>query len=166
MVAGKDFRQFSHAPGERITASARNSAGEPAPSGKVACWLAHRVHFPRSRVRIAALNRNDALYIGPATAANHRPELEKEPSVANIKSQMKRILTNKKATDRNKAVKSELRTAIRATREAVAAGDKDKATSALLLASKKLDKAASKGVIHKNQAANKKSAIARQVGAL
>lgn len=86
--------------------------------------------------------------------------------MANIKSQIKRILTNKKSTDRNKAVRSELRTAVRATREAVIAGDKGKAAAALLLASKKLDKAASKGVIHKNQAANKKSAIAKQVNAL
>jgi small subunit ribosomal protein S20 len=86
--------------------------------------------------------------------------------VANIKSQIKRIGTNKKAQDRNKAVKSEVKTAIRATREAVKAGDKDKAAASLLLASKKLDKAASKGVIHKNQAANKKSAIAKQVSAL
>ncbi|TXN32843.1 MULTISPECIES: 30S ribosomal protein S20 [Lacisediminihabitans] len=86
--------------------------------------------------------------------------------MANIKSQIKRIGTNKKAQDRNKAVKSEVKTAIRATREAVKAGDKDKATASLLLASKKLDKAASKGVIHKNQAANKKSAIAKQVSAL
>ena len=86
--------------------------------------------------------------------------------MANIKSQIKRILTNQKATDRNRAVKSELRTAVRATRTAIATGDKDKATAALLLASKKLDKAASKGVIHQNQAANKKSAIAKQVAAL
>ncbi|HEY8914150.1 30S ribosomal protein S20 [Lacisediminihabitans sp.] len=86
--------------------------------------------------------------------------------MANIKSQIKRIGTNKKAQDRNKAVKSEVKTAIRATREAVKAGDKDKAAASLLLASKKLDKAASKGVIHKNQAANKKSAIAKQVSAL
>jgi small subunit ribosomal protein S20 len=86
--------------------------------------------------------------------------------VANIKSQIKRIGTNKKAQDRNKAVKSELKTAIRAAREAIVAGDKDKATTTLALASKKLDKAASKGVIHKNQAANRKSAIAKQVGAL
>ncbi|GAB3138807.1 30S ribosomal protein S20 [Marisediminicola antarctica] len=86
--------------------------------------------------------------------------------MANIKSQMKRILTNQKATDRNRAVKSELRTAVRATRTAITSGDKDKATAALLLASKKLDKAASKGVIHQNQAANKKSAIAKQVAAL
>ncbi len=86
--------------------------------------------------------------------------------MANIKSQMKRIRTNEKAHERNKAVKSELKTAIRRTREAIAAGDKDQAAAALARASKKLDKAASKGVIHKNQAANRKSAIARQVSAL
>jgi small subunit ribosomal protein S20 len=86
--------------------------------------------------------------------------------VANIKSQIKRNGTNKKAQERNKAVKSQLKTAIRATREAVSAGDKDKATAALRLAAKKIDKAASKGVIHKNQAANRKSAIAKQVAAL
>ena len=86
--------------------------------------------------------------------------------MANIKSQIKRIGTNKKANERNKAVKSQLKTAIRATREAVVAGDKDKAVSALNFATKKLDKAASKGVIHKNQAANKKSAIAKQVASL
>lgn len=86
--------------------------------------------------------------------------------MANIKSQIKRNRTNKKAQDRNKAVKSELKTAIRATRDAVTAGDKDKATAALRLAAKKIDKAASKGVIHKNQAANRKSAIAKQVAAL
>jgi small subunit ribosomal protein S20 len=86
--------------------------------------------------------------------------------VANIKSQIKRIGTNKKAHERNKAVKSELKTAVRATREAIVAGDKDKAASALKYASKKLDKAVSKGVIHKNQAANRKSAIAKQVSAL
>jgi len=86
--------------------------------------------------------------------------------VANIKSQIKRIGTNKKAQERNKAVKSEVKTAVRATREAITAGDKDKATATLLVATKKLDKAASKGVIHKNQAANRKSAIAKQVAAL
>ena len=86
--------------------------------------------------------------------------------MANIKSQIKRIGTNKKATERNKAVKSELKTHIRAVRTAVTAGDKDKAIAALGLATKKLDKAVSKGVIHKNQAANRKSAIAKQVGAL
>ena len=86
--------------------------------------------------------------------------------MANIKSQIKRIGTNKKAQERNKAVKSEFKTAIRATRTAIAAGDKEKATAALAFASKKLDKAVSKGVVHKNQAANKKSAIAKAVASL
>jgi small subunit ribosomal protein S20 len=86
--------------------------------------------------------------------------------VANIKSQIKRNKTNEKARLRNKAVKSELKTAIRRTREAVAAGDAEKATEAARLATKKLDKAVSKGVIHKNQAANKKSALAQSVSAL
>ena len=79
---------------------------------------------------------------------------------------MKRILTNKKAQDRNKAVKSEVKTAVRQARAAIATGDKKAASEALVLASKKLDKAAAKGVIHQNQAANRKSAIAKQVAAL
>ncbi|MEA9985340.1 MULTISPECIES: 30S ribosomal protein S20 [Subtercola] len=86
--------------------------------------------------------------------------------MANIKSQIKRIGTNKKAQERNKAVKSELKTAIRAVKSSVAAGDLEKAASALLIAGKKLDKAASKGVIHKNQAANRKSSISKSVAAL
>ncbi|KAM9865357.1 30S ribosomal protein S20 [Leucobacter aridicollis] len=83
--------------------------------------------------------------------------------MANIKSQIKRIKTNAKATERNKAYKSELRTVIRKTREAVIAGDKEAAESSLKVASRKLDKAVSKGVIHKNQAANRKSKLAAQV---
>jgi small subunit ribosomal protein S20 len=83
--------------------------------------------------------------------------------VANIKSQIKRIKTNEKARQRNKAVKSELKTAIRRTREAVEAGDTEKAAEAARVAARKLDKAVSKGVIHKNQAANKKSALASSV---
>jgi small subunit ribosomal protein S20 len=86
--------------------------------------------------------------------------------VANIKSQIKRIGTNKKAQERNKAVKSEFKTAIRAARLAITSGDKDKAVATLAVASRKLDKAVSKGVIHRNQAANKKSAIAKSVQAL
>ncbi|WP_263120464.1 30S ribosomal protein S20 [Cellulomonas fimi] len=86
--------------------------------------------------------------------------------MANIKSQIKRIRTNEAARLRNKAVKSELKTYIRRVREAVAGGDKDAATSALTVASKKLDKAVSKGVIHENQAANKKSALAKAVHTL
>lgn len=86
--------------------------------------------------------------------------------MANIKSQIKRIRTNEKARLRNKAVKSELKTFVRRVRESVAAGDKDAAGVALVAASKKLDKAVSKGVIHANQAANKKSALAKSVNAL
>ncbi|RWZ61248.1 30S ribosomal protein S20 [Labedella populi] len=86
--------------------------------------------------------------------------------MANIKSQIKRIGTNKKAQERNKAVKSELKTAIRSTRTAITAGDKEKAVAFLKIAGRKLDKAVSKGVIHKNQAANKKAAIASKVAAL
>jgi small subunit ribosomal protein S20 len=86
--------------------------------------------------------------------------------VANIKSQIKRIGTNEKARLRNKAVKTELKTHVRRVREAVAAGDKDAAATALATASKKLDKAAGKGVVHANQAANRKSALAKQVSGL
>ena len=88
------------------------------------------------------------------------------PNVANIKQQLKRIKTNEKRTDRNKAVKSELRTWIRKFREASDAGDRDAAQQALKKASTKLDKATSKGVIHANQAANKKSAMARKAATL
>ncbi|GAA1971374.1 30S ribosomal protein S20 [Kitasatospora viridis] len=83
--------------------------------------------------------------------------------MANIKSQIKRNKTNEKARLRNKAVKSELKTALRKAREAAAAGETEKAVELARAASKKLDKAVSKGVIHKNQAANKKSAITKQV---
>lgn len=86
--------------------------------------------------------------------------------MANIKSQIKRIGTNKKAQERNKAVRSEVKTAVRVTREAVAAGDAAKAQAALVVATKKLDKATSKGVIHANNAANRKSAIAKAVAEL
>jgi small subunit ribosomal protein S20 len=80
--------------------------------------------------------------------------------VANIKSQIKRNKTNETARLRNQSTKSSLRTAIRSFREAVASGEKDKASELLVSTSKKLDKAASAGVIHANQAANKKSAMA------
>ncbi|MDA9786504.1 30S ribosomal protein S20 [Pontimonas sp.] len=86
--------------------------------------------------------------------------------MANIKSQIKRIKTNQKATERNRSVKSEVKTSVRQAREAIKAGDKDKAQAAVKLATKKLDKAVSKGVLHKNQAANRKSAIAKQAASL
>jgi small subunit ribosomal protein S20 len=80
--------------------------------------------------------------------------------VANIKSQIKRNKQNEVARLRNKAVKSELKTAVRRFRVAAEAGDAEKTTAALRSASKLLDKAASKGIIHANQAANRKSAMA------
>ena len=75
--------------------------------------------------------------------------------MANIKSQMKRIKTNQVRTERNRAYKSELRTWIRKFREAAESGDKAAAADALRAASTKLDKAVTKGVIHKNQAASR-----------
>jgi small subunit ribosomal protein S20 len=86
--------------------------------------------------------------------------------VANIKSQLKRIKTNEKARQRNVAVKSALKTSVRRFRAAADAGDAAAATAALETASKQLDKAASKGVIHKNQAANRKSGMAKRLAGL
>ena len=86
--------------------------------------------------------------------------------MANIKSQIKRNRTNEKARQRNKAVKSSLKTSVRKFREAADAGDLETATSLAREANQALDKAASKGVIHANQAANRKSSIAKQVAAL
>ena len=86
--------------------------------------------------------------------------------MANIKSQIKRIKTNAQRTERNKAVKSELRTWIRKFRAAAESGDKTAAQDALKVASTKLDKAVSKGVIHQNNAANKKSAMAKKAASL
>jgi small subunit ribosomal protein S20 len=86
--------------------------------------------------------------------------------VANIKSQIKRIRTNEVARVRNKSVKSSLKTAIRHFREVAETGDKDVAQQAMTVASRQLDKAVSKGVIHANQAANKKSAMAQRANQL
>jgi small subunit ribosomal protein S20 len=86
--------------------------------------------------------------------------------VANIKSQIKRIRQNNAAHERNKSVKSALKTSIRRFREAADAGEVDKAKELARTASRKLDQAASAGVIHKNQAANKKSAIAKRASSL
>ena len=83
--------------------------------------------------------------------------------MANIKSQIKRNKTNEKARLRNRAVKSELKTYTRKVRAAVSTGDAEVAGEALRTASRKLDKAVSKGVIHRNQAANRKSGLAKLV---
>ena len=86
--------------------------------------------------------------------------------MANIKSQIKRNKQNEKARQRNKAVKSSLKTSVRKFREAADAGDVEAAAVAMRAASQNLDKAASKGVIHKNQAANRKSAMAQRCAEL
>ena len=86
--------------------------------------------------------------------------------MANIKSQMKRIKTNEKARLRNKSVKSSLKTSIRKFHKAADSGDATTAATLMQDASRALDKAASKGVIHANQAANRKSALAKRVAQL
>jgi small subunit ribosomal protein S20 len=86
--------------------------------------------------------------------------------VANIKSQIKRNRQNEKARLRNKSVKSSLKTVIRKLNEASTNGNAESAAVLLRDASRQLDKAVSKGVIHKNQAANRKSAIAKRIASL
>ena len=83
--------------------------------------------------------------------------------MANIKSQIKRVKTNEKRRQRNKSVRSEVRTAVRKFREAVESGNAEEAAELQRAAARALDKAASKGVIHKNQAANRKSAMAKRI---
>ena len=82
--------------------------------------------------------------------------------MANIKSQKKRILTNAKAAERNKAVKSELKTR---TKTALKSAGTESADEAVRMAVKRLDMAAAKGVIHKNQAARRKSRLMKKVNA-
>jgi small subunit ribosomal protein S20 len=86
--------------------------------------------------------------------------------VANIKSQIKRNRQNEARRQRNKAVKSALKTHVRHFHQAAESGDADAAAEAMRQAGRALDKAASKGVIHKNQAANRKAAIAQQAAEL
>ncbi len=86
--------------------------------------------------------------------------------MANIKSQIKRIKQNDAAHERNKAVKSALKTSIRRFRSVADSGDSAATAEALKVASRELDKATSKGVIHANQAANKKSAMAKRAASL
>ncbi len=114
-----------------------------------------RARKPGSVTGLAALSTID-----------HPDRREANNTVANIKSQKKRNLTNEKARLRNKAVKSSLRTAVRKFNAAAEAGNADEATALAQEASRKLDKAVSKGVIHKNQAANRKSAMAKKAAAL
>ena len=86
--------------------------------------------------------------------------------MANIKSQIKRNKQIEVARDRTKSVKSAVKTAVRKAREAVQAGDKAAAVTAAADATRALDKAVSKGVLHKNQAANRKSGIDNLVNSL
>ena len=108
-------------------------------------------------------SRTSLLTEASPEASPNRPRLT---FVANIKSQIKRNKTNEKARLRNKAVKSSLKTAVKKFRTAADAGDTAAATTLLAAASRSLDKAASKGVIHKNQAANRKSALAKHLNSL
>lgn len=86
--------------------------------------------------------------------------------MANLKSSKKRAITNEKSRERNTAIKSEAKTLLRKVTKAVEAGDKAAAEKALVAASRKLDKAVSKGAIHRNNAANRKSGVAARVNAM
>ncbi|BDR54729.1 30S ribosomal protein S20 [Bombiscardovia apis] len=86
--------------------------------------------------------------------------------MANIKSQKKRIRTNEAAHLRNKEVKSAIKTSIRSVHKAINDGDKDSAETAFAVAARRLDKAAGRGVIHRNQAANRKSGLATAINAM
>jgi small subunit ribosomal protein S20 len=98
------------------------------------------------------------------TGDGHHSNFTEGPiQLANIKSQKKRVLTNLKAQERNKSVRSAVKTAVKKVHEAVASGDKAVASEQLVAAGRALDKAASKGVVHKNQAANRKSGLAKLV---
>lgn len=83
--------------------------------------------------------------------------------MANIKSAKKRILVNKKKAARNKSIKSGVKTAMKKVEAAVAANDKEAASAALLSATSVIDKAAKKGVYHKNNAARKVSHLSKLV---
>ncbi|MCC5950372.1 MAG: 30S ribosomal protein S20 [Nitriliruptoraceae bacterium] len=86
--------------------------------------------------------------------------------MANIKSQIKRNRQNETARARNRKVRSALKTEVRRFHTAVDGGDKDEAQSSYVSAARALDKAASKGVLHRNTAANKKSGMAKRLNAL
>ena len=83
--------------------------------------------------------------------------------MANIKSAKKRILVNKTKAERNQAIKSAVKTSMKKVEAAVAANDKEAAQAALLNATSVIDKAETKGVLHKNNAARKKSALAKSL---
>lgn len=86
--------------------------------------------------------------------------------MANIKSQIKRNHQNDAARARNRTVRSALKTDVRRFRQAVAAGDEEAATTAYRTAARAFDKAASKGIVHRNTAANRKSGMAKRLADL
>lgn len=86
--------------------------------------------------------------------------------MANIKSQIKRNRQNETARARNKAVRSKLKTEVRRFNEVATSGDKDAATAAYRDAARELDKAATKGIVHRNTAANRKSGMAKRLAQL
>lgn len=83
--------------------------------------------------------------------------------MANIKSAKKRILVNRTKAERNKAIKSGVKTAVKKVTAAIEANDKDAAAKALVSATATIDKAATKGVYHKNTASRKVSRLAQAV---
>jgi small subunit ribosomal protein S20 len=139
-VRGPVPRRWSHHETPRIPTG---SASRPAQHH--ACW-----------------RRRRCVPAGPAALVT-TDRTVKRFFVANIKSQIKRIKTNEKARKRNQSIKSSLKTAVRKSREAIEAGDKAKAEELTRAAARQLDKAVSKGVIHANQAANRKSALTKRV---
>ncbi len=86
--------------------------------------------------------------------------------MANIKSAKKRILVTQTKTDRNKAIRSKVKTSIKKVEAAVAANDKEAAQAALLEATSTIDKAATKGVYHKNNASRKVARLAKAVNSI
>ena len=86
--------------------------------------------------------------------------------MANIKSAKKRILVSRKRADRNKSVRSRVKTAVKKVDAAIEAGDKTAATEALRAAVSELDKATKKGIFHKNTTARKVSRLTKAVNAL
>ncbi|NLK99906.1 MAG: 30S ribosomal protein S20 [Clostridiales bacterium] len=86
--------------------------------------------------------------------------------MANIKSAKKRILVTAKKTERNKAIKSKVKTMIKKVESAIAAQDKELAKANLIVAVTEIDKACSKGIMHKNTAARKVSRLTKKVNNL
>ena len=102
----------------------------------------------------------------PRLDQDEESSLSKEVEMPNIKSKIKRMHKSEEQRQRNRNVKSGLRTVIKKFETALESGDAEAARDHFTEASRALDKAASKGVIHKNKAANKKSRMARDLNAM